>query len=80
MLREGTLDFIHAHPMQDAKKPQTGEVDFMVDFPEAGRYKVFTQFQRDGEVFTTDFVVSVAQGANSGSMNESVPGMDHSMQ
>ena len=62
ILREGSLDFIHAHPMEDHDRPQTGEVGFMVDFPGAGRYKIFTQFQRDGKVFTTDFVVAVAQG------------------
>ncbi len=77
ILREGNLDFIHAHPMEDTNRSQTGEVGFMVDFPEAGRYKIFTQFQRAGKVLTTDFVVSVTQGADS--MNGSVPSMDHSM-
>lgn len=77
VLREGNLDFIHAHPMQDINRPQTGEVGFMVDFPEAGRYKIFTQFQRAGKVFTTDFVVTVGQGANS---SNSMPSMNHSMQ
>ncbi len=77
ILREDNLDFIHAHPMEDVTAPQTGKVDFMVDFPEAGRYKVFTQFQRGGKVFTTDFVVSVAQGTQAPDM--SMPGMDHTM-
>ena len=52
ILREGTLDFIHAHPMEDAESVQTGSVGFMVDFPLAGKYKVFGQFQRAGKVFT----------------------------
>lgn len=76
ILREGNLDFIHAHPMEDVNSRQTGTVDFMVDFPEAGNYKIFTQFQRGGKVFTTDFVVSVAQGSASSS---NMSGMDHSM-
>ena len=63
VLREGTLDFIHAHPTEDPTKPQNGKVNFMVYFPEAGKYKVFTQFQRAGKVITTDFVVTVAEGA-----------------
>ncbi len=75
VLREGNLDFIHAHPVEDLTAKQNGKVDFMVDFPEAGTYKIFTQFQRGGKVFTTDFVVSVAQGTSTGSM----PGMDHSV-
>lgn len=80
ILREGNLDFIHAHPMEDVNVKQNGKVDFMVDFPEAGTYKVFSQFQRGGKVFTTDFVVSVAQGtgsASTSSMDMSMPGMKH---
>jgi hypothetical protein len=64
ILREGTLDFIHAHPLQDAASAQTGSVDFMVTFPKQGNYKVFTQLQRGGAVVTTDFVVSVEGGAS----------------
>lgn len=62
ILREGTLDFIHAHPIEDVSAKQNGTVKFMVSFPEAGKYKIFTQFQRGGKVVTTDFVVSVSQG------------------
>ncbi len=61
VLREGTLDFIHAHPLEDPSKPQNGKVNFMVYFPEAGKYKVFTQLQRAGKVITTDFVINVAK-------------------
>ncbi len=75
ILREGTLDFIHAHPME--AKNQNGTLSFMVNFPEAGKYKVFTQFQRSGKVFRADFVVGVAQGAQAPDM--SMPGMDHSI-
>jgi hypothetical protein len=72
VLKEGTLDFIHAHPME--KTAQDGKVEFMLTFPTAGKYKVFTQFQRSGNVFTTDFVVSVAQGTPGLDS-----GVDHSM-
>ena len=74
ILKEGTLDFIHAHPVESVN--QNGAVSFMVTFLEAGKYKVFTQFQRNGKVFTTDFVVSVAQGMNSVE-GASTHGMDH---
>lgn len=76
ILREGSLDFIHAHPTADAKQVQNGKVDFMVYFPEAGKYKIFTQFQRSGKVFTTDFVVSVTQGEPTTSGE---PATEHSM-
>jgi hypothetical protein len=75
IIRESTLDFIHAHPI--GVQNQNGTVSFMVNFPEAGKYKVFAQFQRAGKVFTTDFVVSVAQNEQIPDM--SMPGMDHSM-
>ncbi len=76
ILREENLDFIHAHPLEDVNKPQTGKVNFMVNFPEPGIYKVFTQFQKNGTVFTTDFVVIVSQPTNS---TDTMPGMDMKM-
>ncbi len=63
ILSGGDLQFIHGHPVEDPLKPQNGKINFMVDFPEAGNYKVFTQFQRAGRIITTDFVVNVSQGA-----------------
>lgn len=75
VLREGTLDFIHAHPVEDASDPQNGTVNFMVAFPQSGKYKVFSQFQRSGTVFTTDFVVSAMQGENP----PAVPGLETDM-
>ena len=65
ILSENDLQFIHAHPSNDPTKPQTGKVNFEVTFPEAGKYKIFTQFQDQGQVFTTDFVVSVIEGTKS---------------
>ncbi len=75
ILREGTLDFIHAHPRE--VQGQNSTMSFMVNFPEDGKYKVFTQFQRGGKVFTIDFVVSVAHGVNMPDTN--MPDMDYSI-
>ena len=72
-LREETLDFIHAHPMDNSLADQRGKVAFMVTFPQEGTYKIFTQFQRNGKVFVTDYVVYVAKGT------DTMPGMDHEM-
>ncbi len=71
VLREGSLDFIHVHPME--RVTPHGTLEFMVTFPAAGKYKVFTQFQRNGKIITTDFVVSVAKGSGVPMM----PGLDH---
>ncbi len=62
ILREDALDFIHAHPLTNAITKQHGMVDFMVVFPRPGKYRAFTQFQRDGKIVTTDFVIVVEQG------------------
>ena len=74
VLREGSLDFIHAHPVEEMTAQQNGKISFMVDFPEAGNYKLFTQFKLGGKVITTNFVLRVTQG-----LNTSMPGMNHLM-
>lgn len=53
------LDFVHAHAMDDPKLNQRGIVDFMFTPQKQGKYKVFAQFKRQGQVFTTDFVLPV---------------------
>lgn len=80
ILREGTLDFIHAHPVEDITAKQKGIVTFNVDFPEAGTYKVFTQFQRGGKVITTNFVITVAAGTSMPGMDMNIPAMNQSAQ
>jgi len=79
ILREGDLQFIHTHPVDDPMASQTGNVHFMVPFAEAGKYKVFMQFQRQGKIMTSDFIVNVVQGEDSSNEMESMdmPGMNH---
>ncbi|MDP3725590.1 MAG: hypothetical protein Q8R36_00155 [bacterium] len=62
VLREGDLQFIHAHPTQSPDVQQTGKITFMITFPEAGNYKLFSQFQHKGKIITSDFMVSVIEG------------------
>ena len=51
-LREGDLAFLHVHP--------TGEgVTFGAEFPTAGRYRLFLQFQHEGRVHTVAFTEEV---------------------
>ncbi len=66
VLKENTLDFIHAHPLTESVNNQTGKVDFHVSFPEGGTYKLFTQFQHNDKVLTTDFVLPVSEGTPTG--------------
>jgi hypothetical protein len=69
ILKEATLEYIHTHPedamsndehvmMGHAMPTSTGPtIDFVTILPEAGTYKIFTQFQHQGRVITTDYVV-----------------------
>jgi hypothetical protein len=47
-LREGDLAYLHVHPDADS-------LSFMAEFPSAGRYRLFLQFQHDGRVHTAEF-------------------------
>jgi hypothetical protein len=52
-LREGDLAFLHVHPDADS-------LSFMAEFPSAGRYRLFLQFQHEGRVHTAEFTREVA--------------------
>lgn len=58
ILREGSLDFIHTHPIEKSADPQNGNIRFAVTVPDAGKYKVFLQFQHQDEVVTSDFLIT----------------------
>ncbi len=82
ILKEGTLDFLHAHALSETVENQTGRIDFMAAFPTPGKYKAFTQFQHQGKVTTADFVVEVGQGTAGSSDADmegmgDMPGMNH---
>ena len=53
-LREGDLAFLHVHPDEDRLR-------FMATFPSAGSYRLFLQFQVDGEVHTAAFTEEVSR-------------------
>ena len=72
VLREETLHFIYAHPLESAAA--SGRVDFAVTFPMEGTYKLFSQFQHEGEVLTASFVASVAPGQGAAVMDHSMMG------
>lgn len=68
VLRDGNLDFIHTHAagmdgmggMQGMDhKMSGGVIEFSTTFPEAGIYKIFTQFQVKGKVITSDYTINV---------------------
>ncbi|HEV2873812.1 MAG TPA: hypothetical protein VGW14_01580 [Thermoleophilaceae bacterium] len=52
-LREGDLAFLHVHPESEAT--EGGDIRFRVEFPSAGRYRLFLPFKHDGRVRTVAF-------------------------
>jgi hypothetical protein len=49
-------DYIHAHAHGGTP---AGEVHFMTQFPQPGKYKLWGQFNRNGQIVTADFWVNV---------------------
>jgi hypothetical protein len=54
-LREGDLAFLHTHPEGEPGGP----IEFGVEYPSAGRYRLFLQFKHDGEVRTAAYTKEV---------------------
>lgn len=54
-------EYVHAHPLTES--PGSSEVKFEVHFPASGIYKLWGQFQRDGEVVTVPAVVDYMAAA-----------------
>jgi hypothetical protein len=53
-LRQGDLAFLHVHPDENSLR-------FMAEFPTAGRYRLFLQFQTEGRVHTAAFTQEVSR-------------------
>lgn len=72
IIHEGTHQYIHAHPLETGT---VNSMEFDVKFPLPGTYKLFFQFQHDGTVHRTEYVVSVGTGTTVPLPKEA---MDHS--
>jgi hypothetical protein len=53
ILREGDLAYLHVHPVAGPR--QDTAIDFDVDVPTAGYYRMFLEFQHHGQVRTVEF-------------------------
>ena len=65
ILSEDTLDYIHAHPVEQlpenvATAAGGPDLTFKALLPRAGRYRLWTQLKRGGVVTTVPFTVTVA--------------------
>jgi len=62
ILSEDMRDYVHSHPFEDIDASKTSggpTVTFEGYMPKAGRYRAWSQFQRNGEVITIPFTVNV---------------------
>jgi hypothetical protein len=73
ILKAGTLAYIHTHAGEQGDSMEHGEhgghamppaqqenkIDFSTTFPDAGIYRIFTQFQHQGNVLTTAYTVAI---------------------
>jgi hypothetical protein len=75
VIQEGLGSFQHAHPIEGGMAMTPGmhcamatgdppaEIKTVVNFAKPGRYKLWAQFQRAGQVITTPFVLQIAPAA-----------------
>ena len=64
LIHEDGVTLVHSHP--DERLPDVGKdgkVPFLARFPKPGNYRGWAQFQRDGKVVTSAFVMSATAGA-----------------
>ncbi len=64
VISEDTRQYLHVHPQDQADKGPA--VGFHTQFEQAGRYRVFLQFNHGGALHTADFVVNVAPAGAAG--------------
>jgi len=57
ILSKDAEQYLHVHPIDE--KATGPEAQFATSFPQSGTYKIWGQFQHNGEVFTVPFVVNV---------------------
>jgi len=61
IVSEDTQSYLHSHPLAMGGSRFGPEITFHTTFPQAGRYKVWGQFQHCGKPLTADFVLEVGR-------------------
>jgi hypothetical protein len=65
VMSEDTLDYVHAHPVEQLTEQTTGvsggpDLTFKALLPKPGRYRLWTQLKRNGIVTTASFTVQAS--------------------
>lgn len=64
-------DYVHAHPMDTASSPADGGIQFHVEFPSAGTYKAWVEFNRAGRQVLVPYVFDVRKSSASTTQGQS---------
>lgn len=64
VIRAGSLDYVHAHPANEAKEAPDGTVAFEAHLPSAGLYKAWGQFRHNDRILTFPVVLEIDAGKN----------------
>jgi hypothetical protein len=65
-LRDGDLAYLHVHPdgtPGDGRTASGPGITFHAEVPSAGSYRLYLDFQHDGQVHTAEFTAVTADGA-----------------
>ena len=65
-IRTGDLAYLHVHPADEAEQPGGPDVEFTVEVPSPGIYRLFLDFSHGGEVHTAAFTIDAGQGDHAG--------------
>jgi hypothetical protein len=65
-IRTGDLAYLHVHPSEEAIEPGGPDIEFTVEIPSAGTYRLFLDFSHGGEVHTAAFTVPAERGDDAG--------------
>ena len=63
VIKSKSLDYVHAHPVSEAKQAPDGVVEFEAHLPSAGIFKAWGQFRRHDQVLTFPVVMKIDTAA-----------------
>ena len=63
-IRAGDLAYLHVHPAEAAEEPGGPDIEFTVEVPTPGTYRLFLDFSHGGEVRTAAFTVNAEPSDN----------------
>ena len=61
LIHQDGMTFVHSHP-DDSEPARAGEISFLTRLPKSGVYHAWLQFQRQGTVVTSDFLLQAGTG------------------